>query len=332
MEIKTCIKNICQDDLTLQLEAIEALREIDFSTLTECLLNILENNPDTSIKEKVFLLLKNVAFPRTNIYQVERMFKSDEPFIRNATIEILRQADADFLSTMSRLAQDPDKDIRKFVLDTLVEHSSREAVQIVENCLSDPAAVVRQAAVESLGNMGIRKSAPAIESQLDTEKNLMIQCTCLESLANMNYSPNCDEIIERFAKEHNPMLMFSFVRYLGSFGTPKHLGLLEKFVEEKGSMILQQVASAASGILNRFEEIVLTDKLIKALRDAKENQSNPNRVWELTRAILMGMKEKGIDEARSLICKGDESERMAAREYLEIYGSPDDKVDDLECY
>ncbi|ETR66137.1 MAG: hypothetical protein OMM_13197, partial [Candidatus Magnetoglobus multicellularis str. Araruama] len=260
MEIKTCIANICQDDPALQLEAIEALREIDFNNLTECLLKILESNPDVSVKEKVFLLLKNVAFPRTNIYQVERMFKSDEPFIRNATIEILRQADADFLSTMSRLSQDPDKDIRKFVLDTLVEHSSREAIQIVETCLNDPASVVRQAAVESLGNMGVRNAAPAIEKQLEVESNLMIQCTCLESLANMNYSPNSTAIIDKFSKEHNPMIMFSFVRYLGTFGIPEHLALLEKFVEEKGSMILQQVATAATGIINRHDDVVLSDR------------------------------------------------------------------------
>jgi HEAT repeat protein len=332
MEIKTCIENICQGDTALQIEAIEALREIDFNALTECLLQILEDNPDSAIKEKVFLLLKNVAFPRANIYQVERMFKSDEPFIRNATIEILRQADADFLSTMSRLSQDPDKDIRKFVLDTLVEHSSREAIQIVENCLTDPASIVRQAAVESLGNMGIRKSAPAIEKQLENESNLMIQCTCLESLATMKYSPNSKAIIDRFSKEQNPMLMFSFVRYLGTFGSPVHLELLEKFVTEKGNMILQQVASAATGILNRFEDIIFSDHLIQTLRDAKAKQSNPNRIWDLTRAILMGMKEKGLDEARKLSCNGDESEQMAAREYLERYGSPEDMENLDECF
>jgi len=332
MEIKTCIENICQGDTALQIEAIEALREIDFNALTECLLKILESNPDVAIKEKVFLLLKNVAFPRTNIYQVERMFKSDEPFIRNATIEVLRQADADFLSTMSRLAQDPDKDIRKFVLDTLVEHSSREAIQIVENCLNDPASIVRQAAVESLGNMGIRKSAPAIEKQLEIETNLMIQCTCLESLATMRHSPNSKGIIERFSKENNPMLLFSFVRYLGTFGEPEHLKLLETFVKEKGNMILQQVASAATGILNRYEDIIFSDELIQTLRDARAKQSNPNRIWDLTRAILMGLKEKGLDEARKLACEGDESEQMAAREYLERYGTSEDQEGLDECF
>jgi len=332
MEIKTCIANICQDDPAVQLEAIEALREIDFNNLSECLINILEASTDDSVKEKVFLLLKHVAFPRTDIYQVERMFKSDEPFIRNATIEILRQADADFLSTMSRLAQDPDKDIRKFVLDTLVEHSSREAVQIVETCLSDPSTVVRQAAVESLGNMGIRTAAPAIETQLEKETNLMIQCTCLESLATMNHSPNSKAIIERLATEQNPMIVFSFVRYLGIFGTPDHLKLLEKFVEEKGNMILQQVATAATGILNRYEDVVLSDRLIQTLRDARAKQSNPNRIWDLTRAILMGLKENALDEARRLACSGDESEQMAAREYLERYGGPEDQVGQDECY
>jgi HEAT repeat protein len=332
MEIKTCIENICQGDTSLQIEAIEALRDIDFNALSECLLQILESHPDVVIKEKVFLLLKNIAFPRANIYQVERMFKSDEPFIRNATIEILRQADADFLSTMSRLAQDPDKDIRKFVLDTLVEHSSREAIQIVENCLADPASIVRQAAVESLGNMGIRNSAPAIEKQLEIETNLMIQCTCLESLATMRYSPNSKSIIERFSKENNPMLIFSFIRYLGMFGSPQHLDLLEAFVKEKGNMILQQVASAATAILNRFDDIVLSDHLIQTLRDAKAKQSNPNRIWEMTRAILIGLKEKGLDEARKLSCDGDESEQMAAREYLEIYGDPEDIENLVECF
>ncbi|MBF0452363.1 MAG: HEAT repeat domain-containing protein [Candidatus Magnetomorum sp.] len=332
MEIKTCIENICNNDPRLQIEAIEALRDIDFSALTECLLQLLENNPEMAVKEKVFLLLKSIAFPRTNIYQVERMFKSDEPFIRNATIEILRQADADFLSTMSRLSQDPDKDIRKFVLDTLVEHSSREAIEIVKNCLNDSAPIVRQAAIESLGNMGIRKSAPAIERQLDIETNLMIQCTCLEALATMKHSPNSKDIIERFSKEQNPMLMFSFVRYLGTFGSPLHLELLEKFVVEKGNMILQQAATAATGILNRFDEIVLSDRLIQTLRDARAKQSNPNRIWDLTRAILLGLKEKGLDEARKLACSEDESEQMAAREYLQRYGLPEDQKDLNECF
>ena len=198
--------------------------------------------------------------------------------------------------------------------------------------MKDSAPIVRQAAVESLGNMGIQKSAPAIESQLEIETNLMIQCTCLEALATMKCSPNSKAIIERFSNEHNPMLMFSFVRYLGAFGSPEHFALLEKFVADKGSIILQQVASAASSILNRFDDVVLSDPLIKALRDAREKQSNPNRVWELTRAILMGMKEKALDEARTLACNGDESEQMAAREYLEIYGTPEDQTDSMECY
>jgi len=325
MDIHICVDYLCQGTRSEQKDAIESLLSVDYSKITECLIKLIEREDEQAMKEKCLLLLKVFAFPRTNMFLVERMYKSEDPFVRNAAIDLMWQADMDFLSTMSRLSEDPDKDVRKFVIDTLIEHSSKEAVQIVTSCLNDPEKIVRQAALEALGQIGIKSTATFIEDQLDRETNLMIRCTCFESLFHLGHSPNSEDIIKKYANETNPMIIFSFIRYLGAFGQPNDLALIEKFLIDKGDFLLQPAATSAAKIVIRYKTITLSDLFIEKIQAAILSQKNENVIWELSRALLFGMGDKGVEHARHMLKSDIESSRTAAQEYLSEFGTEEDQ-------
>ncbi|MBF0226991.1 MAG: HEAT repeat domain-containing protein [Desulfobacterales bacterium] len=325
MDILTCLSNVCSDDRDAQLAAVDYLSQIINSDISDCIIQLIENEKVVGIKEKLLLFLKQFFFPRMNTQLIERMFKSEDPFLRNAPMELLRYIDIDFVSEMSRLSVDPDKDVRKFVVDTLSEHSSKEVIHIVENLLNDGAAIVRQSAVESLGRMGAKNSANAIEELLYKEKKLMIQCTCLEALASLGFSPNSEDIILKFASENNPTFLFSFLRYLGVFGKTTDLNKLEEYLDKFGDFLLRPIAYAAFAIFQRNDKITLPDTLIKRFRNFINNPSDEDWVWEVARVLLFGLGDKGIVEARQILKTGQESIRFVAFEFLELYGDESDK-------
>ncbi|MBF0495491.1 MAG: HEAT repeat domain-containing protein [Deltaproteobacteria bacterium] len=324
MDIQTSLDKLRSGSEQEKQAAIEFLRAIDLAGIIECLVERVEATSSVAEKEKVFNLLKKFAFPVAGFSFVERMFRSDEPFLRNAAIESMHLFVASFLSTMSTLVEDPNKDVRKFVVDTLADSSLKEWMAIVEGRLADPNANVQQAAIEALGNMGINSPASAIEEVLLKENKLMIRCTCLEALAKLGHSPNRRVIIQELIKESHPLIMFSFFRYLGALGGKEELDLLETLLEQQGSILLKPVVEAAAAILDRHQGVFLPPALCQKLHQHLMENPESDLAWEMARTVLFGMGDSALDQAREMVKSDYESFRMAAAEYLDQFGTEDD--------
>jgi HEAT repeat protein len=250
------------------------------------------------------------------------LLRSDDAFIRNASIDILSIQGENAIEPIRKLLVDPDKDVRKFALDVAVQLKNGYGADLIAEALDDGDINIVITAVEYLGRLETYTHAPRINALLQNTSNLLLRCTCLETLAVIGNEesvatvaavyPNCNLI--------SALEIYSYLKFIAYHGTEADLPLIIALMRDKGQMMHKEIINALLGILHRNHQDRLEEELLAGLIVYLETSINDINKYEIL--VLLGkLKNEEIfpilikyaTSRNILICQG-------AVEGLGLYG------------
>lgn len=312
-------------------ELLETLRDTDDVSLMDPLVDFMENEKSAAVRERILLLL-NHLIPLSGYHgpEVDRMLRSPDPGVRNGIVEIIKRSDIPIIRFLEKLSEDPDKDVRKFVIDSLSQEESEGAIEIIRHRLHDPDINIVYTAIEYLGNFKDRHSTDEIETILLAADNLMVICAALEALAKIGHSPRKSEILKRFMTgETSPMVKFPLLKYLGAFGTEAAFGFIEDLIDTNPGIFTKEIIDAVDGIAESTGCKALPPTLRIRMESMLEQTSNTTDKY----AILKLLAKTGgadsnasteLEKIREMLKNDSDMVKLCAIEILADIGEPGD--------
>ncbi len=322
MDKNTLIEKYNTTDSKGRMNLLDNLtKEIDISSIPP-LIEICEKENERALKEKILFIISKMI-TEIDFKVIERMLLSSDPFVRNGAVELLKENREKMYPMIEQFSKHKDKDVRKFAIDALTDDSSKEAIKILGESLKDREINIRITAIEYLGNIGAKDYSETIEELLLKEENILLKCTALETLAKIGYSPRSGEIIDKFSEENNPMIIFSFLKYLGAFGGTRELNLIDKIIERDETLFNREYIDAIEKIQTRAKLEELPTDIVKRLENIAEKTDNSPLKYEIIK-LLNKVKEEDLDEVREKLNSEDEMEILSAVEILRDRGTAED--------
>jgi len=316
-----CILDLLRDKN--KTEAIYKLLKTEGPKAIELLVNILETEESRALKERILLALEKLL-PLADFGSIERMLKSQDVFVRNGAIKIFKNSIRLVLPYLKKLAKDSDKNVRKFAIDAISQDDSKEAKAIIKERLTDEEINIVILAIEHLGNLEAKEAAEEIEEILLNTDNLLLQCACLETLAKISFSPHYQSIIQRFSQNVDPIVRFSYLRYIGQFGDESALSVIEKFITENPRIFIKEAVDAIEKIISRYHLKSLPESLKTKLIDIMDTTANSVDKYGIMKILAKTDGEHALNMARDSLNVDNDMVRLSAIEVLGERGSKTD--------
>jgi len=216
------------------------------------------------------------------------LLRCDDAFIRNAGIDILAVQGENSYEPIRLLIFDPDKDIRKFAIDVLLQVGNKSAQDLIAETLDDADINIVITAVEYLGRLESRDHTARINTLLKNTPNLLLRCTCLETLAVIGDKESVACVSEVYPHSHliSPMELYSYLKFIACKGTEQDLPFIVTLMKDKGQLMHKEIINALEGILYRSHRDKLDDDLLAALKDYINSGINDINKYELL--VLLG--------------------------------------------
>lgn len=292
-----------------------AAEDIAYDTYVEGVGPLLERlQVETSrfVREVIVSSLKTMQGPEL-ITRVIPYLNSDDAFIRNGCIDILSHQGEDAIEALRTCLNNPDKDIRKFALDTLYLIGTESAAELIADSLNDSDVNNLITAVEYLGRLeSCEHVGPINKLFLDT-RNTLLRCTCLETMALIGNEESLQAVNLMYPDYHSISFLekYSFLKFVARMGTIIHLALIVSLLEEKNSLMHKEIINAIEGILQRSKFAELPAELLTALDQYLDSSIREINKYEIVLLIsdyknqeILAILHKHLDPRNRLLCLG----------------------------
>lgn len=247
----------------------------------------LQVEPSRFVREVIVNSLKTMH----GIELVEKvipLLRSDDAFIRNASIDILSVEGETASESIRKLLADTDKDVRKFAIDVLFLLNSPYSAEMIAEILDDPDVNNVITAVEYLTHLDASDSVHQINEIFMNTPNLLLRCTCLEGLALIGDEESTACVARMYPDYQliSPLEQYSYLKFIAARGTDVHLPLITSLMKDKGEIMHKEIINAIEGILRRSHQDRLSDDLLAALLTYLDTNINDINKYELL--VLLG--------------------------------------------
>ncbi|MDD2620702.1 MAG: HEAT repeat domain-containing protein [Syntrophomonadaceae bacterium] len=242
----------------LELEKSQFVREV--------IIRNLKTLPGNELVEKIIPLLR-----------------SDDAYIRNAIIDIISEQDKEAISLLRPLLKDSNKDIRKFTLDILFLLNSPFSKNLIAEALGDSDINMVITAVEYLGRIEASGVAPQINDLFAKSKNILLRCTCLETMALIGDDESLIIVSELYADPDGiaDLEMYSYLKFLAKRGNAQHLPWVLSLIKSKGRLMAKELINTIEGIMERTKQDNLPAEMVPALSEYIASNINAINKYEL---------------------------------------------------
>jgi HEAT repeat protein len=197
-------------------------------------------------KEAVDALLSSAASNETMEELVGLLRSHDNAGLRNSAVEALEKLLSRAVPVLCRHVDDPDHDVRKFVIDILGSIGDAAAVPLLIRALDDPDPNVCAAAAENLGKIGDAQAVPHLLEAL-AKTDIWLRYTILDALSRIG-KPVPMAVIAPMAGEN--LLKKAVFDCLGVIGDAAAAPLLLEGIKER----IKNVREAAVVALVKVRE------------------------------------------------------------------------------
>lgn len=283
--------------------------------LVDLLAEILNNETDRAVKTRILLLFEYLlAFGDAEV--VESMLRSSDPFVRNGAIDLIKRVHRDWYPLLQKLANDPDKDMRKFIIDALTNDDSPVARQILRNALADDDVNIVYTAIEQLGGIRDKESAVRIEKILSASDHPMVLCTALEALTKIGICQNRDMILERFTRHAESLFYFPLIKFIGRFGDSQQFDFLEKLLDSDWDTYAKEIIDAVAAIVRHHHLDSLPAGLHGKLQQKAREPGNTTNRYAIMQLLSSLTNRNALEDARKMLTDQNPMVQLCAIEIL----------------
>ncbi|HKZ16333.1 MAG TPA: HEAT repeat domain-containing protein [Geobacteraceae bacterium] len=245
--------------------AVVGLAEYPVGETKEYLFQALGDESWRVRKEAVELL--SVSFFSSDMTEelIALLRSQDNAGLRNAAVEILVRLGAKAVPALHPYVNDPDHDVRKFIIDIMGSIGHPSFVPFLKRALDDPDANVRSAAVENLGKMGDQSAVKPLLKLLD-RPDVWLQFTILEALGRIG-APVPISLLAPLAD--NELLKKAVYECVGAVGGAEGVAILLSGLGQKSKNARQSAACALDQLRERLSVGVLEESVDSRLRELK---------------------------------------------------------------
>lgn len=321
IELGECIDKLSSDE---EADRIYAAEDIGYANRAEGvppLLARLPAEPSRAVREAIFAALRQIEADAV-IEGSLGLLDSQDSFLRNQAVEILRARGAPVTPFLERAFEEGDNDRRKFVVDILAKLGDAGASGIYDRALTDPDINVVITAVESLGARRKEAFRARIENLIVPETHPMLLCAALAALAQMGDTETVTVIRSRLGKvTATPgYLQASYLKLLGAKGCQEDMEDVASLIDGQG--LEEYVLNALTALRTRFRDLKLPEGLAVPLQKIASRAENPLLAYEAVRLMVCLLHLEEISEFLNRCLEHPEKAvRIAAVQALRESGS-----------
>ncbi|MBF0545289.1 MAG: HEAT repeat domain-containing protein [Candidatus Riflebacteria bacterium] len=192
-DLEKFIKALLSDDEADRLYAVDDIASTGDPSAAKTLAERLESEKSQAVSDAIVFALKKLDCKET-LDLLFGMFSSPNAFLRNAAVTIFGangEGTLDFL--MERYASS-NKEIRKLILDSLMEIGTPKAAQAIRWGLLDEAENVKITAAEYLGRLCDKESIGDILQILEIDPEPMMRVSIMEALVSFEDKTVYDQV------------------------------------------------------------------------------------------------------------------------------------------
>ncbi|MFZ3208083.1 MAG: HEAT repeat domain-containing protein, partial [Geobacteraceae bacterium] len=196
---------------------------------------------------------------------IDMLRSHDNVGLRNSAVELLERLGEQAMPNLCRHVDDPDNDVRKFVLDILGNIGDVAAVPLLVRALDDPDPNVSAAAAENLGKIGDPRAIPDLLRAL-SKPDIWFRHNILESLGKIG-RPAPVSAITTMASEN--LLKKAVFDCLGAIGDREAVPFLVEGLAERVRSAREAAAISLIKVRDRLiddEAEQEVDSRLRALR------------------------------------------------------------------
>lgn len=311
------------EDSELKREFLSQIPEEPMPGLAEFLVKHLDNEADRAVKTRILLLFEHILVA-ADMELIEIMLRSNDPFVRNGAIDLIKRTDRNWHPFLLKLAKDSDKDIRKFIVDSLTNDDSPVAREILRDALQDSDVNIVYTAIEQLGSIGDLESAAKIEDILFDSTHPMVLCSALEALAKIGVCSRREDVLERFINHSDSLFFFPLIKFIARFGDSRQIPFLEKLIDQDWSTYSKEIIDALTGIVKNQNIVSLPKALLEKLENkARESNNTPNRYAIMQLISSLDLKNM-LEKARAMLQDANPMVKLCGIEIIAERGGAED--------
>jgi len=223
-----------------EAERIYAVHDIMDNNITELLPDLVKKlvtEESIAVKNAIVEALKNMDI--SSIYEILfELFSSPDAYLRNAAVEIFASS-SDKEGVVAFLASKLDhanKEVRKLILDSLVEIGTPSAVMAIRASLYDSSKNVQITAAEYLGKLKDKESLPELIELFKKDSEPMLRVSILHALKEIKEGFKIKDIIkmvlpEKKVTEENIIFLPELMKLVADLGEKDDIMYLLEIVK-----------------------------------------------------------------------------------------------------
>jgi HEAT repeat protein len=283
-------------DEEVRLSGLQSLYHYDGEERLDLVCATLADGSWRIRKEAVNLFL---SLPKA-IASAERivalLYDEENAGLRNAAAEILVKLGSAALPVLTRAADSPDPDVRKFILDILGDIGDRQATPLLLCLLQNDAETnVRAAAAENLGKIRDGSAVPVMVNALSAP-DLLVQFSLLDALGRIGCAIPVAGLV---ALGENRLLRKPLFDALGRIGDETAVAPLVAGLHDPMRTVREAAILALENLVSRCGEKILAGQLsATALEGVVTLLSSPALPVQRAALALLG---RHCDQTRAIL-------------------------------
>ena len=289
--VRLCLERLKDPSPAVQQQAVrimgETLQRLDSSAEAEDQLLALLTDGSEAIRTGVIEIIMKRPDKDRILRKLLVFCTSLMGWVRDRTVDTLRNHSADITDSVIRLMSDEDEDVRSMALTVGATLESKEATPHIIRLLDDPDWWLRMTAAETLGNIGDPR---AVKPLLDAMKDPDTAMACIEALGRIKDPRALPHLAQQLSRSQVEIRMET-LEALRAYGDRRVVPLLQEVVTQDPSPAAQVRAAAV------IEELTgdsrATDSLVGRVSQTGESVAIDLKPLELL--LIKARKMGGSD-------------------------------------
>jgi len=265
---KLIIKALNSDDEAERLYAVEDILESGDSESVVPLVERLAREDSSAVRDSIVFALKRMDCSEA-YGRLFDMFSSPDAFMRNAALSIFGAGGENALYYLGERLDHTDKEVRKLMLDAIVEIGTPDARLAIRALLHDDAPNVRITAVEYLGRLNDRDSMDDIIDLLANDTEPMLRVTILKTISQMGDNSHIKQAMDIVIpggeiKNVDPLYLPEVTAFVARSGELEDIKTLLENIDDI-SAYSENIIEMIGEAIKRFEDSAACDEVIDKL-------------------------------------------------------------------